>query len=336
MSSGIEVMQVKDLNEHSFMVKVVYPMWDALSAKLVSNIQAVEPFWEEKYGTSNLSKKTQDRILVTRYIQKLKLLMPTFELTEYEIRGVRDFGGFTDTILALIRDSGSVQDLLDGIYGECSFGGQDEESPAAWLSPFTLLKPHLTGSYNQEADFLEASEVLTIQQPIQHHTNWGNLRNDPKFPQNNPMFGISQSYWEGVNWNLLLPTVAADLTLDLPSRSRKNFQMIKAGIEVGDEKNKIDPLYYINVYKLVRFTDADDDVELESKDILFRLGMVALPSEEGYRLAPATFAMQLPKLDERERTLQLDYFLNTLKDSRHTIEITNHYSAQGLFNWMNL
>ena len=88
--------------------------------------------------------------------------------------------------------------------------------------------------------------------------------------------------------------------------------MIKAGIEVGDEKNKIDPLYYINVYKLVRFTDADDDVELESKDILFRLGMVALPSEEGYRLAPATFAVQLPKPDERERALQLDYFLNTL------------------------
>ena len=335
MSSGIEVMQVKDLNEHSFMVNVVYPMWDALSAKLVSNIEAVEPFWEEKWGQGRgLNVHQQNSIMVKRYIQKLKILMPSFELTEYEIREVRDFGAFTDAILAFIRDSG-VAPLRDSSL-ECSFGEQDAQSPAAWLSPFTLLKPHLTGSYNQEADFLGASEVLTIQQPIQHHTNWGNLRNNPKFPQNNPMFGISQSYWEGVNWNLLLPTVATDLTLDLPIRSRNNFQMIKAGIEVGDEKNKIDPLYYINVYKLVRFTDADDDVELESKDILFRLGMVALPSEEGYRLAPATFAVQLPKPDERERALQLDYFLNTLKDSRHTIEITNHYPAQGLFNWKNL
>ena len=331
MGSGIEVMKVEDLNEHSFMVKVVYPMWDALSAKLVSNIQAVEPFWEEQSGTSNLSKKTQDRILVTRYIQKLKLLMPTFELTTTETQVMRDFGGFTNTLLALIRDSDFfINTLGNAPYGDCSFGGQDEESPAAWLSPFTLLKPHLTGSYNQEADFLGASEVLTIQQPIQHHTNWGNLRNDPKFPQNNPMFGIRESYWEGVNWNLLLPTVAATVTRDL------QFHTVKAGIVVGEKNQKIDPLYYINVYKLVRFTDADDDVELESKDILFRLGMVALPSEEGYRLAPATFAMQLPKLDERERALQLDYFLNALKDSRHTIEITNHYSAQGLFNWMNL
>ena len=335
MSSGIEVMQVKDLNEHSFMVKVVYPMWDALSAKLVSNIQAAEPFWEEKWGRGlGLSVHQQNAIMVRRYIQKLKLLMPTFELTESEIRGVRDFGAFTDTILALIRNSASIADRLD--YGECSFGGQDEESPAAWLSPFTLLKPHLTGSYNQEADFLEASEVLTIQQPIQHSTNWGNLRTDPKFPQNNPMFDISESYWKGVNWNLLLPTVATDLTLDRPSRSRNNFQMIKAAIQLADEKNKIDPLYYINVYKLVRFTNADDDVELESKDILFRLGMVALPSEEGYRLAPATFAMQIPKPDERERALQLDYFLNALKDSRHTIEITNYYVAQGIVNWFNL
>jgi len=329
MGSGIEVMKVEDLNEHSFIVKVVYPMWDALSAKLVSNIQAVEPFWEEKSGTSNLSKKTQDRILVTRYIQKLKLLMPTFELTTSETQVMRDFGGFTNTLLALIRDADFfINTLGNAPYGDCSFGGQDEESPAAWLSPFTLLKPHLTGSYNQEADFLEASEVLTIQQPIQHHTNWGS-GNDPKFPKNNPMFDISQSYWEGVNWNLLLPTVAATLTLDL------HFHTVKAGIEVG-EKNQIDPLYYINVYKLVRFTNADDDVELESKDILFRLGMVALPSEEGYRLAPATFAMQLPKPDERERALQLDYFLNALTDSRHTIEITNYYPAQGLFNWTNL
>ena len=327
MSSGIEVMQVKDLNEHSFMVKVVYPMWDALSAKLVSNIQAAEPFWEEKWGRGlGLSVHQQNAIMVRRYIQKLKILMPTFELTESEIRGVRDFGAFTDTILALIRNSRSFQDRLD--YGECSFGGQDEESPAAWLSPFTLLHPHLTGSYNQEADFLEASEVLTIQQPIQHHTNWGS-GNDPKFPKNNPMFDISESYWKGVNWNLLLPTFAADLSLDL------HFHTVKGGIEVG-EKNQIDPLYYINVYKLVRFTDADDDVELESKDILFRLGMVALPSEEGYRLAPATFAMQLPKPDERERALQLDYFLNALKDSRHTIEITNFYATQGIVNWLNL
>jgi hypothetical protein len=336
MGSGIEVMQVKDLNEHSFMVKVVYPMWDALSAKLVSNIQAVEPFWEEKWGQrAGLNVHQQNGIMVRRYIQKLKLLMPTFELTEQKNPdSVRDFGAFTDTILALIRNSNSFAERLD--YGECSFGGQDEESPAAWLSPFTLLKPHLTGSYNQEADFLEASEVLTIQQPIQHSTNWGNLRTDPKFPQTNPMFGISQSYWEGVNWNLLLPTVATDLSLDLPSRSRNNFQTIKAAIQLADEKNKIDPLYYINVYKLVRFTDADDDVELESKDFLFRLGMVALPSEEGYRLAPATFAMQLPKPDERERALQLDYFLNTLKDSRHTIEITNFYATQGIVNWLNL
>jgi len=330
MGSGIEVMQVEDLNEHSFMVKVVYPMWDALSAKLVSNIQAVEPFWEEKSGTSNLSKKNQDRILVTRYIQKLKLLMPTFELTTSETQVMRDFGGFTNTLLALIRDSDFfINTLGNAPYGDCSFGGQNEESPAAWLSPFTLLKPHLTGSYNQEADFLEASEVLTIQQPIQHHTNWGS-GNDPKFPTNNPMFDISESYWKGVNWNLLLPTFAANLSLDL------HFHTVKGGIEVGDEKMKIDPLYYINVYKLVRFIDADDDVELESKDILFRLGMVALPSEEGYRLAPATFAMQLPKPDERERALQLDYFLNALTDSRHTIEITNYYPAQGLFNWTNL
>ena len=328
MSSGIEVMQVKDLNEHSFMVNVVYPMWDALSAKLVSNIQAVEPFWEEKWGQGRgLNVHQQNSILVKRYIQKLKILMPSFELTEYDIRGVRDFGAFTDAILAFIRDSG-VAPLRDSSL-ECSFGEQDAQSPAAWLSPFTLLKPHLTGSYNQEADFLGASEVLTIQQPSHHHTEWG-AGNDPKFPKNNPMFDISESYFQGVNWNLLLPTVSTTLSHDL------HFHTVKAGIEVGDEKMKIDPLYYINVYKLVRFTDADDDVELESKDILFRLGMVALPSEEGYRLAPATFAVQLPKPDERERTLQLDYFLNTLKDSRHIIEITNHYPAQGLFNWMNL
>ena len=126
MGSGIEVMQVEDLNEHSFMVKVVYPMWDALSAKLVSNIQAVEPFWEEKWGQGvGLTVHQQNAIMVRRYIQKLKLLMPTFELTEYEIRGVRDFGAVTDTILAFIRDSG-VAPLRDSSL-ECSFGGQDEE-----------------------------------------------------------------------------------------------------------------------------------------------------------------------------------------------------------------
>ena len=315
MSDNIKVINLNDFNEHSFITDIVYPMFDALIDTLDGNIQAVEDFWDAAHTQEGLSLKSQNQIFLTRYLQQLKIVSPTLELSESDVTGERDFSDFTAGLIKTLKlcdntrpDVGTDQ----YIYTSCSFNSESS-SVAPWLTPFTLVQPQLKGFYNQEPNFLDASAVVTVSKISQ---------------TSSPMFAIRDDYWKQVNWEVLFP--------DAASKSMK----IKPYLE-GVNSEGYGEVKYINVYKLIRLTDADktcvnyNGVDGGSKDIFFRLGVAALPSEEGYRLAPAIFAAEEPHLDNTARSRQLDYFLNSIT-SQYTEQITNHYIQQGMLNWINL
>ena len=92
------------------------------------------------------------------------------------------------------------------------------------------------------------------------------------------------------------------------------------------------------MYKLVQFFDDPKNPMCEDskanpviRDMLFKLSFAAIPTKEGYRLAPASFTtIQIGK----ERGLS--YFLENLNTDDGILEVINNYPAQGLFNWFNL
>ena len=67
------------------------------------------------------------------------------------------------------------------------------------------------------------------------------------------------------------------------------------------------------------------------KNPIFKLSFAAIPTKEGYRLAPASFTTI--KIGEGK---DFSYFLENLNNGDSILEVINHYPAQGLFNWKNL
>ncbi len=316
--NGIERIPLRDANEHTLITKVVYPMINALESKLDANLLAVEDFWEQMYAQEGQSVKQQNRVLLNRYLQSLKVRIHS--LTGNDMVGAY---AFDDSLKTIKKNYLECNDFPDHAHWNFIFGEGgiereiNKESPVYYISPFTVVKPQLKGNYNQPADFLNATEVLTISTPV----------NRTRYIEN--YLEIPPLYWKRIDWNSLYPD--SNIKVDFPEIGEDYFNI----------KDLPDEIKSVNVYKLVQFfDDPNDPICFENsegkpviRDMLFKLSFAAIPTKEGYRLAPASFtAIKIGEGNE------FSYFLETLKmgESEGILEVINNYPAQGLFNWNNL
>lgn len=340
---GIKRIPLRDANEHTLITEVVYPMINALESKLDANLLAVEDFWELKYAKEGQSVKQQNEVLLKRYLQSLKIRIQslTGQITAdafiYNRKEWREFNEELEIIRVMFLECKDNKESigetgLPFIFTEVG-DSINTTSPVYYTSPFTVVKPQLKGNYNQTADFLKASEVLTVSRLA---------------PTDSPYFSISPLYWSRIDWNSLYP----DLNLNWNEAFEK-YDI--ANINDLDKEKLPDEIKSVNVYKLVQFFDDPDDpvcdylneddydseVIAESerftnktglfRDIMFKLSFAAIPTKEGYRLAPASFTtIQIGKGKE------FSYFLEKLNNREIVLEVINNYPAQGLLNWLNL
>ena len=350
---GIKRISLRDANEHTLITEVVYPMINALESKLDANLAAVEDFWELKYAKEGESPQQQNRVLLKRYLQSLKIRiqsltgqiktdLKTWMAFIYKPKEWMDFNEQLEIIRVMFLECKDNKESigetgLPFIFTEAG-DSINTTSPVYYISPFTVVKPQLKGNYNETADFLKASEVLTVSRLA---------------PTDSPYFSISPLYWSRIDWDSLYP----DLNLNWNEAFKKyDGQLHNLPIRMQDLEGKLpDEIKSVNVYKLVQFFDDSDDpvcdylneddydskVIAESgrftnktglfRDIMFKLSFAAIPTTEGYRLAPASFT-----------TIQISqgrgfsYFLEKLNNREIVLEVINNYPAQGLFNWLNL
>jgi len=317
---GIERIPYRDTNEHTLITKVVYPMMNALESKLDANLLAVEDFWENMYGKEEASVKQQNRVLLKRYLQSLKVRIHS--LTGNDMDGDYAFDDYLKRVKKNYLECRYFADHPEWnfIFGEGGIGREiNTESPVYFISPFTVVKPQLKGNYNQPADFLNATEVLTVSKPVDTESNY---------------FGLPPLYWMRIDWKTLSPNLdfnSQDWN-DLLSADYSNRWSGETTINDLDSEDKI---RIVNVYKLVQFFDDPNNPMCLNppliRDILFKLSFAAIPTKEGYRLAPASFTTI--KIGEGK---DFSYFLENLNNGDSILEVINHYPAQGLFNWKNL
>tara|TARA_Y100000004_G_scaffold194480_2_gene259166 strand:+ start:265 stop:1242 length:978 start_codon:yes stop_codon:yes gene_type:complete len=323
---GIKRIPLRDANEHTLITEVIYPMINALESKLDANLLAVEDFWEQMYAQEGQSVKQQNRVLLNRYLQSLKVRIQS--LTGNDMVGAYAFDENLKTIKKNYLECDDFPDHAhwNFIFGE---GGIKRETnkatPVYYISPFTVVKPQLKGNYNQPADFINATEVLTISKPV----------NRTRYIQNH--LEIPPLYWMRIDWKTLSPMLDLN-TQDWNKLLRRGDDGVKVFIHELDSE---DTLRVVNVYKLVQFfDDPNNPMCFENsegkpviRDMLFKLSFAAIPTKEGYRLAPASFTAI--KIGEGNK---FSYFLETLKmgESEGILEVINNYPAQGLFNWNNL
>ncbi len=323
--NGIERIPLRDANEHTLITKVIYPMINALESKLDANLLAVEDFWEQMYAPEGQSVKQQNRVLLNRYFQSLKVRIQS--LTGNDMVGAY---AFDENLKAIKKNYLECNDFPDHAHWNFIFGDGgiereiNKESPVYYISPFTVVKPQLKGNYNQPADFLNATEVLTISTPV----------NRTRYITNH--LEIPPLYWMRIDWKTLSPM------LDLNTQDWNDLLSASWGDETTiNDLDSEDTIRVVNVYKLVQFfDDPNNPLCFENsegkpviRDMLFKLSFAAIPTKEGYRLAPASFtAIKIGEGNE------FSYFLETLKmgESEGILEVINNYPAQGLFNWNNL
>lgn len=319
---GIRRISLRDANENTLITEVVYPMIDALESKLDANLAAVEDFWELKYAKEGESPQQQNRVLLKRYLQSLKIRI-------HSLTG-NDMGGdyaFDDCLKTVKKNYLECDYFPDHSHWNFTFGeggiGRDinTESPVYFISPFTVVKPQLKGNYNETANFLNATEVLTISKPV----NRGGV--DATYLEIPPL------YWMRIDWNRLSPES------NLNCQKWTDLLSAKWGDETTvSDLDTEDKIRVVNVYKLVQFFDDPKNPMCEDskanpviRDMLFKLSFAAIPTKEGYRLAPASFTtIQI------SQGRGLSYFLETLNTDDGILEVINNYPAQGLFNWFNL
>ena len=321
---GIKRISLRDANEHTLITEVVYPTINALESKLDANLAAVEDFWELKYAKEGESPQQQNRVLLKRYLQSLKIRI-------HSLTG-NDMGGdyaFDDCLKTIKKNYLGCDYFPDHSHWNFTFGeggmgrGINTESPVYFISPFTVVKPQLKGNYNETANFLNATEVLTISKPFKR----------TRYIENH--LEIPPLYWMRIDWNSLSPVS------NLNCQKWNDLLSAKWGDETTiNDLDTEDTIRVVNVYKLVQFFDDPKNPMCEDskanpviRDMLFKLSFAAIPTKEGYRLAPASFtAIQMGKGNE------FSYFLETLNvgESVGILEVINNYPAQGLFNWLNL
>tara|TARA_R110002020_G_scaffold54102_5_gene151129 strand:- start:15516 stop:16520 length:1005 start_codon:yes stop_codon:yes gene_type:complete len=334
MSDSIAVIPIKDVNEHTLITQVIMPMMKALESKLAANIEAVEPFWERKWASPHESKHSQDRVMVKRYLQRLNIGIQSLTGSRVEDGGISS-NRFDDFLKHMSK--GLKMQMCDTQYRQAMKGRTNTFSFHAppkrdgtwnpeslyYTSPFTLIKPQLKSNYTQEADFLNATEVLTI----------------TKLPPTmDGLFVINNNYWKKINWN--------ELYSHLNLRWNEAFEKYGDNASLRDFDDKENPLLpnpirIINVYKLVQIKDDLDDPYCDYEDrnshseaiqdVIFRLSFAAIPTDEGYRIAPAEFTYQVAT-----PALEFSHFINRLNNFNVTLDLINNYPAQGLFNWKNL
>ncbi len=322
---GIKRIPLRDANEHTLITEVVYPMMSALESKLDANLLAVEDFWELKYAKEGQSVKQQNEVLLKRYLQSLKIRIQSLTGQYYTNKNKGNWGDINQQLGLIKKLFLECMDYTE-ISGETgltlAFTESEDSinttSPVYYISPFTVVKPQLKGNYNQTADFLKASEVLTVSQLA---------------PTDSPYFAIPTLYWSRIDWDNLYP----DLNLNWNEAFEK-YDI--ANINDLDKEKLPDEIKSVNVYKLVQFFDdpnnpkcerGEDGSEYWIRDIMFKLSFAAIPTKEGYRLAPASFTtIQIGKGKE------FSYFLEKLNNREIVLEVINNYPAQGLLNWLNL
>ncbi len=321
---GIKRISLRDANEHTLITEVVYPMINALESKLDANLAAVEDFWELKYAKEGESPQQQNRVLLKRYLQSLKIRIHS--LTGNDMGGDYAFDDCLKTIKKNYLECDYYPDHShwNFTFGEGGMGREiNTESPVYFISPFTVVKPQLKGNYNETADFLNATEVLTISKPVNRGVK------DAQYLEIPPL------YWMRIDWNSLSPL--SNLNCQKWNDLLSAKWDYKTTINDLDTEDKI---RVVNVYKLVQFFDdpknpmcEDSEGKPVIRDVTFKPSFAAIPTKEGYRLAPASFTtIQIGKGNE------FSYFLETLKmgESESILEVINNYPAQGLFNWFNL
>jgi len=321
---GIKRIPLRDANEHTLITEVVYPMMSALESKLDANLMAVEDFWEKMYAREGQSVKQQNEVLFNRYLQSLKIRIHS--LTGNDMGGDYAFDDCLKTIKKnyLECDYFADHSHWNFTFGEGGMGREiNTESPVYFISPFTLVKPQLKGNYNQTADFLKASEVLTVSKPVNRDVVGATYLEIPPL------------YWMRIDWNSLSPE------LNLNCQDWNDLLSAKWGEETTvSDLDTEDKIRVVNVYKLVQFFDDPKNPMCEDskanpviRDIMFKLSFAAIPTKEGYRLAPASFtAIQMGVGNG------FSYFLETLNmgESDGILEVINNYPAQGLLKWLNL
>jgi hypothetical protein len=321
---GIKRIPLRDANEYTLITEVVNPMINALESKLDANLAAVEDFWELKYAKEGESPQQQNRVLLKRYLQSLKIRI-------HSLTGNQSFlatdCAFDDYLKKIKKNYLECDYFPDHSHWNFTFGeggmGQEinTESPVYYISPFTVVKPQLKGNYNQTADFLKASEVLTISKPVNRDVVEATYLEIPPL------------YWMRIDWNSLSPE------LNLNCQDWNDLLSAKWGDETTiKDLDTEDKIRVVNVYKLVQFFDDPKNPMCEDskanpviRDIMFKLSFAAIPTKEGYRLAPASFTAIQIGMDKG-----LSYFLENLNIGDGILEVINNYPAQGLFNWFNL
>jgi len=314
---GIKRIPLRDANEHTLITEVIYPMINALESKLDANLLAVEDFWEKMYAKEGQSVKQQNEVLLKRYLQSLKVRIHS--LTGNDMDG--DYA-FDDYLKAVKKDYLECKDFPDHahrnfVFGEGGIGREmNTDSPVYFISPFTVVKPQLKGNYNQPADFLNATEVLTVSRPA---------------PNTSHYFQIPPLYWKRIDWNSLYPD--SNIKVDFPEIGEDYFNQLMIYDEIKS----------VNVYKLVQFFDDPNNPICPRftlfgethqgkpviREMLFKLSFAAIPTKEGYRLAPASFTA----ISIGEGNGGLPLFP---RNRQIVLEVINNYPAQGLFNWNNL
>lgn len=319
---GIKRIPLRDANVNTLITEVVYPMINALESKLDANLAAVEDFWELKYAKEGESPQQQNRVLLKRYLQSLKIRIHS--LTGNDMGGDYAFDDCLKTIKKNYLECDYYPDHShwNFTFGEGGMGREiNTESPVYFISPFTVVKPQLKGNYNETANFLNATEVLTISKPVNRGVVDANYLEIPPL------------YWMRIDWNSLSPL--SNLNCQKWNDLLSAKWDYKTTINDLDTEDKI---RVVNVYKLVQFFDDPKNPMCEDsegnpviRDMLFKLSFAAIPTKEGYRLAPASFTTIQIGVDR-----ELSYFLENLNIDDGILEVINNYPAQGLLNWNNL
>ena len=335
--TNITELRMSDVNEHTLITKVVYPMINALESKLVANLQAVEPFWEEKYGQSAEGIQAQNRIMLKRYLQQTKVRIHSLS---GQINSTPDATSiyfpakdFSEVLQNEFSNFLTVCNMFENQYVGFSFGDfyesaeisqAKEKEPLYFASPFTLIQPNLKGNYNQSADF-GASEILTVSE----------------IQGSNPLFDLSGVYLKGVSWETLYPEMS--ITEPVP----EIWDAVTQTPELlnNDLLQKVIPdrVKQINIYKLLTVKDDGGEPQCptsldglrHSRSFLFKLSFLALPTVEGYRIAPAHF-VAFRFAPDKSGGRELLNIIHRLNNREAVAELINNYERQGLLNWINL
>ena len=329
-------MKDYDSFQQKMLDRVVYPMFEALQTHIVPNIQAVEPFWEEKWAEEGASVSQQNQRMVQAYFDSLILYLrqmtclPTSQSQAVEFDGqtAGPTGDPENFDIWLGNWWGMIQGDPSVFPSEFHFGErfpdavpEEDKKKFYYISPFTLVEPHLSGTLAQ-APNLEANEVLT-------------LVKDSNYRRASVVNNEMNDYAVGVKWM---------------GRWHNLGQVANA--------------YTFMVCKRVRVTGdfpwsrmGDDPKGIESKELLFRLSVVAFQpkshSEEGFRLMPTLFGFDEITEDEdgneiiRYSSFKTEYADKVLQkvekevnwwiwDAESEMELINYYRIGGIVNWLNL